>query len=137
MLYFLPYSCYTRQFFLPSWSFLSCTCQHRHRIWDTSVWYRVQTNFENSAEYRISAEIRFRLNRNRTWFLKVRFRFNRNRNWQKKFGFNRILTEFCLISHLDWIYNNVDSPLDIYGSTKNHIDSVSRLVDCCEHNSLN
>ena len=27
---------------------------------------RVQTNFENSAEYRISGEIWFRLNRNRT-----------------------------------------------------------------------
>ena len=41
---------------------------------------RVQTNFKNSAEYRISAEFRFRLNRNRTQFSKVRFRFNRNRN---------------------------------------------------------
>ena len=68
---------------------------------------RVQTNFENSAEYRISAEIRFRLNRNRTQFSKVWFRFKRNRNWLKKFGFNRILTEFCVITHWDFMVKKI------------------------------
>ena len=57
---------------------------------------RVQTNFKNSAEYRISAEIRLPFQPNWTQFLKIWFRFNRNRNTGKKFGFNRILTEFLL-----------------------------------------
>ena len=57
---------------------------------------RVQTNFKNSAEYRISAEIRLPFQPNRTQFSKIRFRFNRNRNTGKKFGFNRILTEFFI-----------------------------------------
>ena len=57
---------------------------------------RVQTNFKNSAEYRILAEIRLPFQPNRTQFSKIRFRFNRNRNTGKKFGFNRILTEFFI-----------------------------------------
>ena len=57
-------------------------------------WFRVQTNFKNSAEILYLAEFRIPFQPNRTCFSKVRFWLNWNRNWLKKFGFNRNLTEF-------------------------------------------
>ena len=52
--------------------------------------------YKRISKIRPNTEFRLPFQPNRTQFSKIRFRFNRNRNTGKKFGFNRILTEFFI-----------------------------------------